>query len=597
MKKFFAFLLTAAMLVSMFAVVAPAADISYSITGVDVPVEEGGVVICTSLDNWANSNPNWSMNVQLTPNGDGYDVSWDSSCPIEAAAKEADQLNDDGTVKEGYVPSADELKDASGFSKGEDNLYVIIHGRYEVGYGMTATIDNPEVGGTITFSGAKGSAPVQKKVRVDNNIAKGKSYETSLPYRQGGAEVQWAYDENAAIAYPDMGGKELTDGYVQDNTAYDNGALVGLHYQTPDAAEKGYAWVKVDLGKEYDIAEARLYMPVEADGGIGISDVTFVGYKADGTEVALGENVSKDNAKTFSDSCVYASVEIPATVRYVEARLYRGGWNMVSEIVVIEAVKEDDNTGDDNTGDDNTGNEGDNNTEDDNKVDIDSIMGEANADAKFDVDIVAPEKYVPGETFSVDFVIKNIAVESGIDTVEFIINYDTTKLELAEELSGSAINVFNGFAEWEGLCVVNEDGTIGINAGTAGGDNGDVFTYAKADGEISFTIDFAAKADATGDALIYVANNSPMAYFTDDNGEYAGNGDYAFVAEGKAASEDGKDDNDSTADEGTDDESSNDEPTDDEKEPEAGDASSMIFFAIIALVAIAGSAVVVKTRK
>ena len=553
MKKFFAFLLTATLLVTMFAVAPSAATIDYVITGVDVPVEEAGVVVCTSLEKFGECNPNWSNCLQLTPNGDGYRVVGEVACPAEKVS---------GDV----TPAA--LIEATGFTKNDGDIYVILHGKYDVGYNMDVELDNLAVGGTLSFSGTKLKAPNTVKLRVDNNVAYKKGYTTSNPYRDGGREANWGYSETAPITYPDDNNKELTDRLLPGSNEYTNSAFVGLHDGTPDTAELGYAWVKVDLEKEYDITEVRAYMPNLMDGGVGPANVTFIGYDADGNATELGTVLKED--VVAADTYCYAALEVEATVEKVEFRLARGGWCFITEVVVIAAEEKAPEASEPEVEEPVQPEEP--------TTNIEELLGDANADAAFDAVVtIDPSNYVAGEKITVNVSINNITAENGLDTVELVLNYDETKLELAEELAGSAIKVFNGFAEWEDLSKV-EDGVIALVAGTAGGENGDTFTYAKNDGEITFSVEFTVKADATGDIAAWIPHNTVFGYYTDGGNDYVGNGSGMAITAATGNVDD------STSD------SSNDQP-------KPGDATSMIFFAIIALVAIAGSAVVIKTRK
>ena len=189
MKKFFAILLTAAMLVSMFAVVSFASDYTFTVDGVDVACEDGQTIICTSLSSWAECNPNWANNVQLTPDGNGYKVVATSACPVEF-------------VNNG---DASDVIEASNFTDVEDDIYVILHGgetgsnpnAFNVGNGMSVDVSDIKVGATITFSGEieNTASGATKKLRLENNVAAGKSYTHSGLYRQND---KWEYDEKAS---------------------------------------------------------------------------------------------------------------------------------------------------------------------------------------------------------------------------------------------------------------------------------------------------------------------------------------------------------------------------------------------------------------
>ena len=153
------------------------------------------------------------------------------------------------------------------------------------------------------------------------------------------------------------------------------------------------------------------------------------------------------------------------------------------------------------------------------------------------------------------------------------------------------MDAMTAFAEWEDMTKFEEleDGTIvvRVGAGTPGTSSGK-FTPAKNDGEIVFNVKFIAKADATGDIDVWAPHaNVKGEYIDGDSGEileYVANAGSVVIKE--AAPEVVPSDDEVSV-----------PATDDQNTPETGDATAMIFFAIIALVAIAGSAVVIKTRK
>ncbi|MBR6563355.1 MAG: hypothetical protein IKK70_05410, partial [Clostridia bacterium] len=61
-------------------------------------------------------------------------------------------------------------------------------------------------------------------------------------------------------------------------------------------------------------------------------------------------------------------------------------------------------------------------------------LGEANADAKFDLEINAPETYKAGDEITVTVTVKNITAENGLHVVNFTLQYDYEKLELTNDL-------------------------------------------------------------------------------------------------------------------------------------------------------------------
>ena len=236
--------------------------------------------------------------------------------------------------------------------------------------------------------------------------------------------------------------------------------------------------------------------------------------------------------------------------------------------------------------------------DDDDKEDIEAkmkeLLGEAPADAKVDYVIEAPESYEAGDEITVTVTVKNITAENGIHVAAFKLLYDNEKLlltsDLDEEDENALLCVKTLPKDWENLSSVandynadNEEGTV-VNPLNDGVINVSVFTAKssasaaiKEDGALVLEFTFKALEDAEGDIGLVIPHADAECAFNGKNGEevYAANGSYAVIKAPVVEDES--------------------KPGDDPVEP--GDASSMIIFAIIALVAIAGSAVVVKTRR
>ena len=217
-------------------------------------------------------------------------------------------------------------------------------------------------------------------------------------------------------------------------------------------------------------------------------------------------------------------------------------------------------------------------------------LGTAFDDAKFDLDIDAPETYKAGDDITVTVTVKNITAENGIHVIEFNLYYDNEKLLITNDLDETDYNALLCIDElpkgWENLSNVANDWTNETEEGTVVNplNDGKINVIAltdktaksaavKDDDVLVFTFTFKALEDAKGDIGLVIPHAEAEGAFNTDTGadKYEANGDYAVIA-------------DSTAE----------KPGDDTK---PGDASNMIIFAIIALVAIMGSAVVIKTRK
>ena len=176
--------------------------------------------------------------------------------------------------------------------------------------------------------------------KIENNIATGKSYTTSLLYRQGGKEVNWAYDENAEIAYPDKNSSELTDGYIPTDNEYKNPAWFGLHYKTPDAIESGYVFAKVDLEDKYDVTGITVYLPdadFNKESGVYGPDANNVSFYADGVKI--------DGAVTVTAVNDYVSaytIEANVQASVLEVRINHGGWVFISEFAAEGTLSPDE---------------------------------------------------------------------------------------------------------------------------------------------------------------------------------------------------------------------------------------------------------------
>ena len=171
-----------------------------------------------------------------------------------------------------------------------------------------------------------------------NNIAAGKSYTTSELYRQGGADVNWAYDPSAEIAYPDTDNCELTDGVLpeivtEEGEHYRDEAWIGLHYGVPEYSTLGYAYVTLDLEEATTFYGANVYVGTNlVGGGVGLPSGVSVYVSDDGESWTLyGEAVPSDASTNVC--CV--EFEGVAEAQYVQFRLTAGGWIFVSEVEVL----------------------------------------------------------------------------------------------------------------------------------------------------------------------------------------------------------------------------------------------------------------------
>ncbi len=168
--------------------------------------------------------------------------------------------------------------------------------------------------------------------KIGNNIALGKSYTTSMLYRQGGADVNWAYDPNAEITYPDKNQSELTDGYIPTDNDYKNPAWLGLHYKSPDAQEMKYVFARVDLEDKYDVTKVTLYLPssdFSRDNGVYGPDGDKVTFYADGRQIDGNVTITAVNSYV---SAYTITADVKA--QEIEVRVNHGAWTFMSELAV-----------------------------------------------------------------------------------------------------------------------------------------------------------------------------------------------------------------------------------------------------------------------
>ena len=204
-------------------------------------------------------------------------------------------------------------------------------------------------------------------------------------------------------------------------------------------------------------------------------------------------------------------------------------------------------------------------------------VGEKNPDGQFDLVIEAPEEYKAGDEITVNVKIKNIKVEEGIVSLLADFYYDNEKLTLLNTADeDGAIECITLPDSWENLVKQDKDEQHNVI------DNGHITLAVltgkkkpvKDDDSLTFTFKFKVKEDAKNAIGFYIPHESVTAKKYDLT-DVLGNGGYAIT---KMHVEGGTSSSSSTA--------------------QTGDGStSMIVFAIVALVAICGSAVVIKSRK
>ena len=168
------------------------------------------------------------------------------------------------------------------------------------------------------------------------NLAAGKSYVTSLLYRQGGADAGWGYSETVDITYPDTDGVELTDGvFPAADAAYTDDPFMGFSrggesLTTPDYRENGYSYVTVNLGEVYVLSQLVLYVGTsKLDYGISVPATVEFLVSDDGENfTSVGTVVPTDDTET---SFTAVTLDCNATGQYVQVRFTSSGWMFLCE--------------------------------------------------------------------------------------------------------------------------------------------------------------------------------------------------------------------------------------------------------------------------
>ena len=212
--------------------------------------------------------------------------------------------------------------------------------------------------------------------------------------------------------------------------------------------------------------------------------------------------------------------------------------------------------------------------------DYTDITGELVANPSYLLEVTAPATYVPGDTINVTITLKNVVPAGGISLIEFLLYYDSAKVEPVVLNNDDTLNAeMDAFLvtaptkeAWEVMCKLEEaESRYNLSFLTSS-----ATVNAKEDGSIVIVIPFKVKDTATGSIAFQAphADVKACGAGSDLNSNYFGNAGLAIVTL-------------ATAEESSDDTSSVVEP---------GDAG-MIAIALVAVLALAGvTTLAVKKR-
>ncbi len=162
------------------------------------------------------------------------------------------------------------------------------------------------------------------------------TYTTSDLYRQGGADMNWGWDENAAITYPDEGGNSLIDGVIGAGDIM-NACWTGFHKNTPEYITTGYHRITFDLGEEKNVGTVDVYFGTIALGfGVTAPASVQVLVSDNGTDFKSVKTAEPTDTANVNGFTTVEKVTLPVNkkARYVELRFVSGNWAFVSEVEI-----------------------------------------------------------------------------------------------------------------------------------------------------------------------------------------------------------------------------------------------------------------------
>ena len=282
-----------------------------------------------TVDEYKACNPNWAISVLLKPAGDLYEV-----VTVVVTPGSADKGIENGIVIE------------------NGNIVLVAHSSYSHDKGTNfegkLCALALKAGDKVKVADDKSSVYVlipgvddkEESVLVKGDNIAG-DYTITDQFRQGGKDVNWGWDPNAPIAYPDEGGS-LTDGKVDTDATenvYADAVWAGFSYLVPTYEGVGYHAITLDLGEAKDLYEVALYVATsKLSNGIGCTNSTvqfFASNDGENWEAISDELVPVDDATV---NVVRVASKVSANAKYVQVRFARAGWLFISEVEVYEAV-------------------------------------------------------------------------------------------------------------------------------------------------------------------------------------------------------------------------------------------------------------------
>lgn len=298
----------------------------FDVKAVNGVIEGEDCVICTTQEAYDACGPDWSVTILLQEQEDGKFLV--VRPPYTAYGDVPELTVGDGTIALVVHSAAWDLSMAEEYPNVEAKLAA-----EAVRVGMCFMLDGIDLaegtgsGRAALYQGQLGNSRVPTE---GVNVARGAKYVTSDLFRQ---DDSFFWSPNEPVAYPDTDGVELTDGVFPSGepTHYDP-AYFGFRADSPDYVARGYAYIRVDLGKVYDLSALVLYVgTVRLNNGIFAPEsVTFyaVGDMDGSDPVEIGTVYPYDDVTALYIPCV---LEADVSAQFIEIRITERNWLFVTE--------------------------------------------------------------------------------------------------------------------------------------------------------------------------------------------------------------------------------------------------------------------------